>query len=105
MVADWAWEILKVLAGAGFLGWVGGLVVMTLKSTGLVKRMRLEGLLDQVADRVVAYVQDLARESGATGSEQREQAVRALVEQMKITEGEAEERVRAAYVKMKQMGG
>jgi len=101
---DFAWDVLKVLAGAG-IGWVGGLVVATLKSTGLVKKLRLESLLEQVAERVVAYVQDLAKESGATGAEQREQAVKSVAEQTGISVQEAEERVRAAYVKMKQSGG
>ena len=57
--------------------------------------------LDQAAERVVAYVQDMARQTGASGARQREQAVKALTEKTGVDEREAEERIRAAYQKMK----
>jgi len=101
MFLDAVWDVVKMLVGMGAAGWLGSLMVATLKQVGLVKKMHLEDLLDQVAARVVAYVQDVAKESGATGEEQREAAVRAMVEKTGVSATEAEERVRAAYQRMK----
>ena len=104
-MVDMAWDVFKVLAGAGVIGWLVSVIVMTLKSTGVVKRLHLEELLDMAASRLVGYVQDVSKETGASGKEQREQAVKALSQQTGIGEKEAEERVRAAYQKMKNGGG
>ena len=104
MILDFAWDAVKMLAGAGVVGWVASLAVMLLKHTSVVKKLKLEELLDTAASRIVAYVQDAARETGATGSEQRDQAVKALTEQTGIDQQQAEEHVRAAYQKMKNGG-
>jgi len=104
MIVDFAWDAIKMLAGAGVVGWVVSLAVMLLKHTSVVKKLKLEELLDTAASRIVAYVQDAARETGATGTEQREQAVKVLAEQTGIDEQDAEKRIRAAYQKMKNGG-
>jgi len=104
MILDFAWDAVRMLAGAGVVGWVASFAVMLLKHTTVVKKLRLEELLDVPASRIVAYVQDAARETGASGKEQRDQAVNALVEQTGIDPQQAEERIRAAYQKMRNGG-
>jgi len=103
MFFDVAWDAVKTVVGVGMVGFLASLAVGMLKQVGMVKKMHLDDLLDQAASRVVAYVQDVARETGAPGKKQREQAIKALAEKTGIDEVEAEERIRAAYQKMKKM--
>ena len=101
MIFDAAWDAVKTVACVGAVGFLVSFATAALKQMGLVKKMRLEDLLDQAAERVVAYVQDMARQTGASGARQREQAVKALTEKTGVDEREAEELIRAAYQKMK----
>ena len=99
MIFDAAWDAVKTVACVGAVGFLVSFATAALKQMGLVKKMRLEELLDQAAERVVAYVQDMARQTGASGARQR--AIKALTEKAGVDEREAEERIRAAYQKMK----
>jgi len=98
-------DVLKAVTGVGVVGLVVSVAVGLLKQVGLVRRLHLDTLLDEAASRVVAYVQDVSRETGVPGAEQREQAVKALREKTGVDEQEAEERVRAAYQKLKGLQG
>jgi len=94
-------DVLKAVTGVGVVGLVVSVAVGLLKQVGVVRRMHLDSLLDDAASRVVNYVQDVSRETGASGAEQREEAVRVLQGKTGVDAAEAEERVRAAYQKMK----
>jgi len=101
MIFDAMWDAVKTVACVGAVGFLVSFATAVLKQMGIVKKMQMDDLLDQAAERIVAYVQDTARQTGASGASQREEAIKVLTEKTGVDEQEAEERIRAAYQKMK----
>jgi hypothetical protein len=106
LVKEWGPVAISVLLSLGAFGWLAGKI----KESRLVRRLRMESLVDSHADTLVVWAEKYsARQGGLTGGEKLSLVKSRMAERLgqsgcSPAEGELEEAIEAAHTRMLEGG-